>query len=207
MGDPLGLIIGIGNPGARYARTRHNVGIWFVEKLAVKSGGVFREEKKFNGRVCTIDFHGRELKLLIPTTYMNASGKSVGSLVNFYKVPHQKILIAHDELDLATGIIRFKQGGGLAGHKGLRDISRCLGGSQEFNRLRIGVGHPGVKEAVTGHVLGIVTPDDKEMVDKCINEALVVLPLAVEGEWQQAMNQLHKPLPSPVSKPLKDGEP
>ena len=112
MGDPLSLIIGIGNPGARYARTRHNVGIWFVEKLASEFGGVFKEEKKFNGKVCTIDFHGRELKLLIPTTYMNASGKSVGSLVNFFKIPHQKILIAHDELDLATGIIRFKKGGG-----------------------------------------------------------------------------------------------
>ena len=191
MSAPLSLIVGVGNPGAQYAETRHNVGIWFVEKLARESGATFREEKKFFGRLCSIEYQGHELKLLIPATYMNESGKSVGPLVHFFKIPHQRILVAHDELDLSTGVIRIKQSGGLAGHNGLRDISRCLGGSQEYNRLRIGVGHPGGKEAVTGHVLGKASPEDRQIIDACIDAALSVTPLMVTGEWQKAMLQLH----------------
>ena len=191
MSSPLSLIVGIGNPGSQYSETRHNVGVWFVKKLASLHGGEFRQEKKFFGDVASTVYRGRELKLLIPNTYMNESGKSVGALVNFYKIPHQRMLIAHDELDLTTGIVRLKQGGGLAGHNGLRDISRCLAGSQEFNRLRIGVGHPGSKEDVTGHVLSKASPDDRQSIDACIDAALDVLPLLVDGEWQKAMNELH----------------
>jgi PTH1 family peptidyl-tRNA hydrolase len=191
VSSPLSLIVGIGNPGSQYSETRHNVGVWFVKKLASLHGGDFREEKKFFGDVASTVYRGRELKLLIPSTYMNESGKSVGALVNYYKIPHQRMLIAHDELDITTGIVRLKQGGGLAGHNGLRDISRCLAGSQEFNRLRIGVGHPGSKEDVTGHVLSKASPRDRQSIDACIDAALDVLPLLVDGEWQKAMNELH----------------
>ncbi len=191
MSSPLSLIVGIGNPGSQYSETRHNVGVWLVKKLASLHGGVFRQEKKFFGDIASLVYRGRELKLLIPSTYMNESGKSVGALVNFYKIPCQRMLVAHDELDLTTGIVRLKQGGGLAGHNGLRDISRCLAGSQEFNRLRIGVGHPGTKKDVTSHVLSKASPADRHSIDACIYAALDVIPLLVEGEWQKAMNELH----------------
>ncbi|MCZ6501429.1 MAG: aminoacyl-tRNA hydrolase [Gammaproteobacteria bacterium] len=191
MKAPLKLIVGIGNPGDQYANTRHNAGIWFVERLAQQLGGVFKEEKKFFGRVTNVNYKGQELRLLIPSTYMNESGKSVGALANFFKIPANQILIAHDELDFSIGTIRFKQGGGLAGHKGLRDISRNLGGNQDFNRLRVGVGHPGSKDQVTGHVLGKATIEDKDMIGQCIEEALACMPLALQGDWDQAMNRLH----------------
>ena len=191
MNAPLSLIIGIGNPGPQYADTRHNVGVWFVEKLAANFGGEFREEKKFFGSICTLNYQNRELKLLIPDTFMNESGKSVGAFVNFFKIPHQRILVAHDELDLTTGIVRLKQNGGLAGHNGLRDISRCLAGSREFNRLRIGVGHPGTQQEVTGHVLGKASAGDRQVINECLDAALATLPLMAEGEWQKAMNELH----------------
>jgi PTH1 family peptidyl-tRNA hydrolase len=122
---------------------------------------------------------------------MNESGKSVGSLASFFKISADRILIAHDELDLAIGIIRFKQGGGLAGHNGLRDIASSLGGNQDFNRLRIGVGHPGTKHQVTGHVLGKASARDKDVIGQCIDEALECMPLAINGEWEKAMNRLH----------------
>jgi PTH1 family peptidyl-tRNA hydrolase len=188
---PLDLIVGIGNPGADYARTRHNAGVWFVECLAEKYGATFKQEKKFFGRVALARVNGRDIRLLLPDTYMNESGKSVGALVNFYKLEPESVLVAHDEIDFPVGKIRYKQGGGLAGHNGLRDISRSLAGSTEFNRLRIGVGHPGEKGGVTGHVLGSVGKKDREMIDTCINLALSALPTAVSGDWQGAMHRLH----------------
>ena len=191
MKAPLKLVVGIGNPGDQYASTRHNAGIWFVERLAQQLGGVFKEEKKFFARIANVNYEGQDLRLLIPTTYMNESGKSVGAFANFFKISPNQILIAHDELDFAICTIRFKQGGGLAGHNGLRDISRSLGGSKDFNRLRVGVGHPGSKEQVTGHVLGRATAEDKDMIGQCIDEALACMPLALQGEWDQAMNRLH----------------
>jgi peptidyl-tRNA hydrolase, PTH1 family len=191
MSSTLKLIVGIGNPGDQYANTRHNAGIWFIEQFALSFGAVFKDEKKFFGRVATVHYASRELKLLIPSTYMNESGKSVGALASFFKIPPDRMLIAHDELDLAIGVIRFKQGGGLAGHNGLRDITRSLGGSREFNRLRIGVGHPGSKEHVTGHVLGKASASDKDIINQCIDEALSCMPLALNGEWEKAMNRLH----------------
>ena len=189
--QPLALIVGIGNPGAGYADTRHNAGVWFVERLASDFGGSFRAEKKFFGRVAMTHIAGREVRLLIPDTYMNESGKSVAALMNFYKVVPGAVLIAHDEIDFPSGKIRFKQGGGLAGHNGLRDISKCLAGTTDFNRLRIGVGHPGDQGDVTGHVLGRVTAGDRAMIDTCIGEALAVTPTVVTGDWQTAMQRLH----------------
>lgn len=190
MNTPLKLIVGIGNPGTQYADTRHNTGVWFVERLAARGGASFKDEKKFFGRLATINYLGSEMKLLLPTTYMNESGKSVGAFANFFKIEPAEMLIAHDELDLPTGVIRFKQGGGLAGHNGLRDISRSLGGSQEFNRVRIGVGHPGTKDQVTGHVLG-KAGRDRDILEQCIDKALDCLPVAIEQGWDIAMNQLH----------------
>lgn len=191
MGRPLKLIAGLGNPGAKYADTRHNAGAWFVVRVADAYGATFKEEKKFFGSLASASIGGSEVKLLLPSTYMNESGKSVGAIARFYKIEPGEILIAHDELDLAMGVARFKHGGGLAGHNGLRDISASLGGSQDFGRLRIGVGHPGDKSSVTGHVLGKTPKRDREAIEACIEEALRHLPLAVEGDWNGAMNALN----------------
>jgi PTH1 family peptidyl-tRNA hydrolase len=191
MSSNLKLIVGLGNPGEQYARTRHNAGVWFVSRFADQKGATFKEEKKFFGRTATTLFESQEMRLLLPTTYMNESGKSVRALAHFFKIPPEQILIVHDELDLPTGVIRFKQGGGLAGHNGLRDITQRLGGNQDFNRLRIGVGHPGQKSDVTGHVLGTVSKKYESTIYQCIDEALRLMPLVVNGEWQKAMNELN----------------
>tara|TARA_R110002073_G_scaffold290625_1_gene455600 strand:+ start:429 stop:1028 length:600 start_codon:yes stop_codon:yes gene_type:complete len=191
MSLPLKLIVGIGNPGEQYARTRHNVGVWLVSRFADQQGVTFSKEKKFFGRTATTVFDGHEIRLLLPDTYMNESGKSVAALVNFFKVDPEEILVVHDELDLDTGLIRFKQGGGLAGHNGLRSITQRLGGTQDYNRLRIGVGHPGDKSDVTGHVLGKVSKRDEVVINECIEEALRVFPTAISGDWENAMNQLN----------------
>ena len=191
MGKPLALVVGLGNPGPHYAHTRHNAGVWFVEKLALQQGASFRAERNFFGRVARVCLAGRDLRLLIPDTYMNESGKSVAALVHFYRLPVQQCLVAHDELDFTIGTIRLKQSGGLAGHKGLGSISNSLGGTRSFARLRIGVGHPGDREQVTGHVLGRISGSEKAMVDQCIDAALETLPLAVKGHWDAAMQKLH----------------
>lgn len=198
---PLDLIVGIGNPGKDYADTRHNAGVWFVDLLASQHGASFKSEKKFHGRVASVSIAGREVRLLVPDTYMNESGKSVGALANFYKIAPQAILVAHDEIDFETGKVRFRQAGGLAGHNGLRSISKSLAGTTGFNRLRIGVGHPGEKSGVTGHVLGKVSKTDRQMIDTCIDESLRALPWAVTGDWQGAMQTLHN-----VKQPFQERE-
>jgi PTH1 family peptidyl-tRNA hydrolase len=188
---PLKLIAGIGNPGAQYANTRHNAGVWFIEKLAKKFGASFKPERKFFGRTSLINVDGVEVKLLVPDTYMNESGKSIGILANFFRIEPREMLVAHDEIDFPSGKIRFKQEGGLAGHNGLRDISNRLAGARDFNRLRIGVGHPGDRTGVTGHVLGKVSAKDRELIENCIEDAIATIPYAVTGDWQLAMQQLH----------------
>ena len=188
---PLKLIAGIGNPGTQYANTRHNAGAWFIEKLAEKYGASFKPEKKFFGHTSLINVDGIEVKLLVPDTYMNESGKSIGILANFFRIEPREILVAHDEIDFPSGKIRFKQEGGLAGHNGLRDISNCLAGARDFNRLRIGVGHPGDRTGVTGHVLGKVSAKDRELIENRIEDAIAIIPYAVTGDWQLAMQQLH----------------
>ena len=190
-GSPIELIAGIGNPGSEYADTRHNAGVWFVRRLAEQAGATFKSEKKFLGQVAIARLAGREVRLLIPDTYMNESGKSVGALANYYKLPAEALLIAHDEIDFPSGKVRFKQGGGLAGHNGLKSISASLAGNNDFNRVRIGVGHPGDRQGVTHHVLGKVSKSDRLMIDECIELSLSALPLALNGDWQAAMQQLH----------------
>jgi PTH1 family peptidyl-tRNA hydrolase len=191
MSTPLRLIVGIGNPGEQYARTRHNAGVWFVSAFAERLGVQFSKEKKFFGRVAVAHFEQQEIRLLLPNTYMNESGKAVGAIAYFYKIEPEQIMIAHDEIDLPAGAIRFKQGGGLAGHNGLRDITRALGGSQDYKRLRIGVGHPGTKNGVKGHVLKTVSRTDEDVINRCLDEALYFMPVAVKGDWELAMNGLN----------------
>lgn len=183
------LIVGLGNPGREYADTRHNAGAWLVERLARSCGCALAAEAKFHGLTGRARIAGCDVRLLIPTTFMNLSGQSVAALANFYKIPPPAILVAHDELDLPPGSARLKQGGS-GGGNGVRDIVARLG-SSNFHRLRIGIGHPGSADKVTGYVLSKPSSDDRIAIERAIDAALDVLPLALEGEMARAMNQLH----------------
>ena len=185
------LIAGLGNPGRDYAETRHNAGAWFVEALAQQQRCTLQNESKFHGLTGRINFAGQDIKLLIPTTFMNLSGQSVAALATFFKIPLDTILVAHDELDIPVGEIRLKQGGGHGGHNGLRDIVSKFGNQNNFHRLRIGIGHPGSADKVTGYVLNKPQRDERISIDRAIDAALDILPLAVSGQWSRAMNQLH----------------
>jgi len=190
------LVVGLGNPGARYRYTRHNVGAAFVAGLADREGARFSVQSRFFAESCRVEVAGREVVLLVPTTYMNESGRSVGAYVRYFRIPPEQILIAHDELDMPPGTARFKQGGGDGGHKGLHDIIEALGGERSFNRLRIGIGHPGgthsaVREDVVAYVLGRPSMDDLQLTNMAMEEALGALQFAVRGEWQRAMTSLH----------------
>lgn len=185
----LQLIVGLGNPGREYEETRHNAGAWLVEQLARRHHCALTAESKFHGLCGRIQLQGHDLRLLIPTTFMNLSGNAVAALANFYKISSDAILVAHDELDLPPGSARFKQGGS-GGGNGVRDIIAKLG-KNDFHRLRIGIGHPGSADRVTGYVLGKPGSDDRIAIERAIDAAIDVLPLAVKGEWTRAMNQLH----------------
>jgi PTH1 family peptidyl-tRNA hydrolase len=186
----LQLIVGLGNPGREYEETRHNAGAWLVERLARSHNCALATEPKFHGRSGRIQLAGRDLRLLVPTTFMNLSGQAVAAVANFYKIPADAILVAHDELDLPPGSARFKQGGS-GGGNGVRDIIGRLGNQNTFHRLRIGIGHPGSADRVTGYVLGKPSGGDRIAIERAIDAAIDVLPLAVQGEWARAMNQLH----------------
>lgn len=185
------LIVGLGNPGSEYRGTRHNAGADFVEQLARKGGTTLLEEARFFGLTGRIHFAGHDLRLLIPTTFMNLSGKSVAAMAGFFKVAPEQILIAHDELDIPAGSARFKQGGGHGGHNGLRDIVPALGNSKNFHRLRIGIGHPGHASRVSGYVLKAPSADDRISIDAAIDEAIAALPLLLDGDSTKAMTRLH----------------
>jgi PTH1 family peptidyl-tRNA hydrolase len=185
------LIAGLGNPGSEYRGTRHNAGADFVEELARRCGVSLQTESKFYGLTGRISLSGHDLRLLIPTTFMNCSGKAVAAMAGFFKIAPENMLIAYDELDIPVGSARFKQGGGLGGHNGLRDIVPALGNNQNFHRLRIGIGHPGHASKVTGHVLNTPSQADRERIDACIDEAIAALPLLLDGDSTKAMTQLH----------------
>ena len=185
------LIAGLGNPGSEYRGTRHNAGADFVEELARRCGVSLQTESKFYGLTGRISLSGHDLRLLIPTTFMNCSGKAVAAMAGFFKIAPENMLIAYDELDIPAGSARFKQGGGLGGHNGLRDIVPALGNNQNFHRLRIGIGHPGHASKVTGHVLNTPSQADRERIDACIDEAIAALPLLLDGDSTKAMTQLH----------------
>jgi len=185
------LIVGLGNPGREYEDTRHNAGALFVQELARQQGVVLKEEAKFFGLTGRIHFHGNDIRLLIPTTFMNRSGQAIAAIATFYKITPEAILVAHDELDIEAGTARFKQGGGHGGHNGLRDTIEKLGNNKNFHRLRIGIGHPGSSERVTGHVLSKAAAEEHQKILAAIDESIRALPDAVDGNWARAMNYLH----------------
>ena len=216
------LIVGLGNPGKEYERTRHNSGFWLVERFAASKGIALRKEPKYQalvGRIESSDAAGAAW-LLMPQSFMNASGRAVQMLAGFFKIKPEEILVVHDELDFPPGTAKMKQGGGIAGHNGLKDISQRLA-SHDYWRLRLGIGHPGDKEAVADYVLQKPSAEDKAAIDASIDRALGILPQCLSGDMQAAMHKLHteekekKPPPKkepekkeiPVREPEKQPEP
>ena len=186
----LRLIVGLGNPGPEHARTRHNAGFWFVDALAERLGGRVGLESKLFGETCKIHVGGETVWLLKPATFMNLSGKSVTAALRYWKIEPEQALLAHDELDLPPGAARLKFDGGHGGQNGLRDTIRLLGHAR-FHRLRIGIGHPGHKDRVTPWVLGRPGQADEACIHRAIDDAIDVLPLAVAGDFNEAMKRLH----------------
>ncbi|EEB77636.1 MAG: aminoacyl-tRNA hydrolase [Halioglobus sp.] len=185
------LIAGLGNPGSEYRGTRHNAGADFVEELARQCSTPLQAESKFFGLAGRVNYAGYDLRLIIPTTFMNRSGKAVAAIASFYKIAPEEILIAHDELDIPAGTARFKQGGGHGGHNGLRDIVPALGNNKNFHRLRIGIDHPGHASKVSGYVLSQPSQVDRTRIEACIDEAIAALPLLLSGDATKAMTRLH----------------
>lgn len=189
MSDPLSLIVGLGNPGPQYDRTRHNAGFWFVDALAQRYNVSLRVESRFSGEFGRARINGQDVWLLKPTTFMNRSGLSVAQMVAFYKIPLHAVLIAHDEIDLSVGDARFKFGGGHGGHNGLRDIFSHLG--RDFWRLRIGVGHPGHRDQVIDYVLGRPCREEQHQIEQALASAVDALPEMTIGASERAMKALH----------------
>jgi PTH1 family peptidyl-tRNA hydrolase len=187
------LIVGLGNPGKEYAATRHNAGVWWISHLANELHVALKVEARFHGLCARTGQGDSELWLLKPQTYMNASGKAVAALCHFYKILPEQILVVHDELDLPPGISRLKLGGGLGGHNGLKDIAARLA-TKDFWRLRIGIGHPGDKNAVINYVLQPPRKEEAPLIDEAIHRSLGVWPLIAEGNCQAAMLKLHTKL-------------
>jgi peptidyl-tRNA hydrolase, PTH1 family len=195
------LIVGLGNPGKEYEGTRHNAGYRLVERFADAQRIALRKEAKYHGIAGRDESTGAWL--LMPTTFMNLSGKSVGALAGFFKIVPAEILVAHDELDFLPGVVKMKLGGGVGGHNGLKDVAAHLG-SNDFWRFRFGIGHPGDKDMVSDYVLGKPSKLDREAIEETIDRALEILPLAVAGEVERAMHKLHtKPKP-PKEPPVKE---
>lgn len=188
---PVQLIVGLGNPGTEYANTRHNAGQDFVEELARSFSEPLTPAPKFFGLTGRIVVAGKDVRLLIPTTFMNLSGQAVAAVANFYKIPTEAILVAHDELDLEPGIARLKVGGGHGGHNGLRDIINKLGNSSDFARLRLGIGHPGNAKQVVGYVLKRAPADERQKIEDAFQKSLPVIPDVCRGDWSKAMKDLH----------------
>jgi peptidyl-tRNA hydrolase, PTH1 family len=192
------LIVGLGNPGGRYAHTRHNIGFMVVDALARRHGfGPFRA--KFEGLLSEGAIAGEKVYALKPQTFMNGSGDSVGAAAHFYKIDAEEILVIHDEIDLAPGKVRVKQGGGTAGHNGLRSIDAALG--PDFWRLRLGIGHPGVKELVEPYVLQGFDSDDKVWLGPLIDAAAEAMPILVAGDGPGFMTKVALILKPPAPKP------
>ena len=184
------LIIGLGNPGVEYTKTRHNAGFWLLDALANQLQISLRSESKFSG-MCGKGLIGMtSILFLKPMTFMNRSGQSALAIAQFYKIDPSQILVIHDELDIEPGQIRLKQGGGHGGHNGLRDLSRVFG--TNYARIRLGIGHPGHKSEVTNYVLTEASIEQRSQIDGAIHEILLHFNKIVLGQWDQAMNALHK---------------
>lgn len=185
------LIVGLGNPGPEYEQTRHNAGFWLVDNLAGARG--LAREARFHALAAKTSIAGHDIWLLEPQTYMNRSGQSVGALARFFKIAPEEVLVVHDELDLAPGIAKLKKGGSSGGHNGLKDITAALG-TQDYWRLRIGIGHPrvaGLQQAVVDFVLHRPRKDEQDLIDTAIEKSLGVIPDLCAGRFEAAMHTLH----------------
>jgi PTH1 family peptidyl-tRNA hydrolase len=188
-GTPLRLIVGLGNPGSEYARTRHNAGFWLVDELARRHRGVFRAESRHQGELARVVIGSDDVWLLKPTTFMNRSGASIASVCGFYKIDLAQVLVAHDEIDLPVGSVRLKQGGGHGGHNGLRDTIAAIG--EGFWRIRLGVGHPGSRDQVVDYVLRRASAEEDALIQRAVASAADIVPQILADGAQKAMNRLH----------------
>ncbi len=187
--EPIRIIVGLGNPGERYERTRHNAGFWFVDELARRHGGEFREDRRHQGEIARVTIEGQDIRLLKPGTFMNRSGNAVRSLSSYLKVPPAGVMVAHDEIDLPVGTVRLKRGGGPGGHNGLKDLIAHIG--RDFLRVRIGVGHPELQADVVDFVLNRPSRKEADLIVQTVDEAADVLPLLLGQGEQHAMTRLH----------------
>lgn len=202
------LFVGLGNPGPEYAATRHNAGFWWIDQIARQTGAQLVPERGFHGLLARTTVDGRSIWLLEPQTFMNLSGKSVAALARFYKIAPEEILVVHDELDLPAGEAKLKQGGGHAGHNGLRDIHAQLG-SADYWRLRLGIGHPGSRGEVVGWVLKKPPLDEQIGIEQAMDRAAKALPLLAAGDMAGAAQRIHTskpPRPKPPRRPAGDGQ-
>ena len=185
------LIVGLGNPGDKYADTRHNAGEWLIDRLARRFNITLNAENKFFGNVGKTLMNGKEIRFLVPITFMNLSGKAVGTLANFYRIKPEEILVLHDELDLPPGSVKLKLGGGHGGHNGLKDIVAALGNNNNFYRLRIGIGHPGHRDLVAGYVLNKPSPNERKALENALDEAANCVELLFKDGIVKATNRLN----------------
>ncbi len=197
------LLVGLGNPGREYEATRHNAGFWWIEALARELKVELVPDKSYQGRVARTQVKGQPVWLLAPLTFMNLSGKSVAELARFFKIAPADILVAHDELDLPPGQVKLKFGGGHAGQNGLRDIHARLG-TGDYWRLRIGIGHPGIKSEVSAWVLGKPAAQQRQVMEEAVARSVKAWPLLLEGEMEKAMQAIHTTAPPRPKPPRKD---
>ena len=183
------LFVGLGNPGEKYEHTRHNAGFWWIDQVSAFTNSKLVIEPKFFGTVTKLN-PSADIWLLKPTTFMNASGKAVAALANYYKILPEQILVIHDELDLPTGGVKLKNGGGHGGHNGLKDITAAIG-TANFWRLRLGIGHPGDRNEVINFVLKAPLKDEMTAISRCIDDSINILPLLQSGDFEAAMLKLH----------------
>ena len=188
--NPIQLIVGLGNPGPQYESTRHNAGFWWIEQVSDEHGVRLSQEAKFFGHAGRLRSGDSEAWLLKPGTFMNRSGQSVTALAKFYKIPPEAILVVHDELDLPPGTAKLKKGGGNGGHNGLKDISAHLG-TQDYWRLRLGIGHPGDRNAVVNYVLHTPSNPEMQLIEESMDASAALLPMLLEGNMEAAMLKLH----------------
>jgi PTH1 family peptidyl-tRNA hydrolase len=185
------LIVGLKNPGEQYAKTRHNAGAWVLEALANSMPTTWATKKDMLGEIAEWIFPSGKVLALLPTTFMNLNGQSVSAVARYYRIESNEILVAHDDLDLPVGAVRLKKGGGHGGHNGLQDLIRHLG-SNDFYRLRMGIGHPGDKTQVANYVLNAPTASERKLLTDAVEQVLPYIPRIVQGDIEAVMNSLHR---------------
>lgn len=189
MSQSIAVIAGLGNPEERYADTLHNAGFWCVDELARRAGAQFKYEKRFDAELCKVSIHGSDIWLVKPQSYMNLSGKPVRGVLDYYRATPDQLMVVHDEIDLPPGAVRLKKSGGHGGHNGLRDVIQHCG--RDFVRLRVGVGHPGEKDKVSGHVLKRAGSELTTVLQRSVDEAADIIPVVIDSGLNEAMKELH----------------